>query len=305
MKTNINLKTKINTVSTKVVNTANKYSPDVLLGAGILLGVGALVVSCRSTIKAKSILDSSKDTMSLINKGVEDGMVSGEEYTEDDAKKDSRTVYIQTGVKIAQVYSPALFLGSMSVTCILASHNILRKRNVALSAAYTAVDTSFKNYRKRVSERYGEEAEKELRYNICSQKVDEVEIDEETGKAKKRKKDVKIADTNLESDYACYFDERSRNYKGNPDYDLMFLRSQEAFANDMLNIRGRVFLNEIYDALDLPRTSAGQIVGWTSDGPDGYVNFRITEVETMDEDGIVKSKFVIDPNVQGDVWSLM
>ena len=305
MKNKLNIKTKMNSVVNKVANTSKKYSPDILLGVGIVCGIGTVVVACRSTIKAKDILDESKETLELIEKGVTDGQVAEQEYTEEDGRKDSRIVYIQTGAKLVQTYSPALLLGGMSITCVLASHDILRKRNVALSAAYTAVDKSFKDYRKRVSERFGEEVDKDLRYNIYTKKLESIEVDDETGKEKKRKKDVQVADPELESDYACYFDNRSRNYENNSDYNMMFLRAREAYFNDILHIRGHLFLNEVYDALDLPRTAAGQIVGWTADGPDGYVNLRITEVECETENGGHETKFIIDPNVQGDVWSLM
>ena len=154
-------------------------------------------------------------------------------------------------------------------------------------------------------ERFGEEVDKELKYNIKAKKFEEIEVDSETGKEKKVKKTVQVTDPNLQSDYACYFDERSRNYETNNDYNMMFLKAQEAFANDKLKVRGHLFLNEVYDDLDLPRTPAGQIVGWTADGPDGYVNFRIVEVERETEDGRHEPALLLDFNVEGNIWDKM
>lgn len=111
-----------------------------------------------------------------------------------------------------------------------------------------------------------------------------------------------VADPNLQSDYAVYFDSKSRNYETNPDYNRMFLKAQQAFANDKLQTRGHLFLNEVLDDLDLPRTPAGQIVGWTKDGPDGYVNFRIVEVERETEDGRHEPALLLDFNVEGNIW---
>ena len=85
----------------------------------------------------------------------------------------------------------------------------------------------------------------------------------------------------------------------------MFLKAQQQFANDKLQTRGHIFLNEVLDDLDLPRSPAGQIVGWTADGPDGYVNFRILEVERETEDGRHEPALLLDFNVQGDIWSQM
>ena len=54
-------------------------------------------------------------------------------YSIEDSKKDLSVVYLQTGVKLAKLYAPAVALGALSITGILASNNILRKRNVALN----------------------------------------------------------------------------------------------------------------------------------------------------------------------------
>ena len=104
-----------------------------------------------------------------------------EQYSSEDAKKDLAIVYVQTGVKFAKLYGPSVVLGALSITSILASNNILRKRNVALGAAYAAIDKGFKEYRSRVIERFGEEVDRELKYNLKAKKFDETVIDEETG----------------------------------------------------------------------------------------------------------------------------
>ena len=80
-------------------------------------------------------------------------------------------VYVQTGMKFAKLYGPSVILGALSITSILASNNILRKRNVALSAAYAAIDKGFKEYRSRVIERFGEEVDRELKYNLKAKRL--------------------------------------------------------------------------------------------------------------------------------------
>lgn len=303
MKTNI--KNTMKKATSKTTAQLKKHSPDILMGVGIVLGAGTIVAACKSTIKAKEILDESKETLGIIEQGIIDGAVADQDYTESDGTKDTKLVYIQTGVKLLQTYLPAIALGGMSIACILASHDILKKRNIALSAAYAAIDSSFKDYRQRVVERFGEDVDKELRYNICMRQSKDVTIDEETGEEKVSVNDISAADPNLKSDYARYFDESSRNFNNDRQYNMMFLNAQQSYLNDIMQIRGHLFLNEVYDALGLPRSAAGQIVGWTPNGGDGYVNFRTTEVETVDAKGRRISRFIIDPNVQGDVWSLM
>ena len=305
MKNKTEIMKSVNGVASKTVMKLKKHSPEILVVAGIAgTGVSA-VLACKATTKVAEILDETKGTLDTIHEGMETGAINGQEYTTEDGKKDTVVVYAQTGMKLAKLYGPAIILGTLSITSILASNNILRKRNVALGAAYAAINKSFKEYRGRVIERFGEQVDTELKYGIKAKKFEEIEVDPETGKEKKVKKTVMVADPNLQSDYAVYFDSKSRNYETNPDYNRMFLKAQQAFANDKLQTRGHLFLNEVLDDLDLPRTPAGQIVGWTKDGPDGYVNFRIVEVERETEDGRHEPALLLDFNVEGNIWEKM
>lgn len=305
MKNKTEIMKSVNGVASKTVMKLKKHSPEILVVAGIAGTVVSAVLACKATTKVAEILDETKGTLDTIHEGMETGAINGQEYTTEDGKKDTVVVYAQTGMKLAKLYAPAIILGTLSITSILASNNILRKRNVALGAAYAAIDKSFKEYRGRVIERFGEQVDTELKYGIKAKKFEEIEVDPETGKDKKVKKTVMVADPNLQSDYAVYFDSKSRNYETNPDYNRMFLKAQQAFANDKLQTRGHLFLNEVLDDLDLPRTPAGQIVGWTKDGPDGYVNFRIVEVERETEDGRHEPALLLDFNVEGNIWEKM
>lgn len=305
MKNKTEIMKSVNGVASKTVMKLKKHSPEILVMAGIAGTVVSAVLACKATTKVAEILDETKGTLDTIHEGMETGAINGQEYTTEDGKKDTVVVYAQTGMKLAKLYAPAIILGTLSITSILASNNILRKRNVALGAAYAAIDKSFKEYRGRVIERFGEQVDTELKYGIKAKKFEEIEVDPETGKEKKVKKIVMVADPNLQSDYAVYFDSKSRNYETNPDYNRMFLKAQQAFANDKLQTRGHLFLNEVLDDLDLPRTPAGQIVGWTKDGPDGYVNFRIVEVERETEDGRHEPALLLDFNVEGNIWEKM
>lgn len=305
MKNKTEIMKSVNGVASKTVMKLKKHSPEILVVAGIAGTVVSAVLACKATTKVAEILDETNGTLDTIHEGMKTGAINGQEYTTEDGKKDTVVVYAQTGMKLAKLYGPAIILGTLSITSILASNNILRKRNVALGAAYAAIDKSFKEYRGRVIERFGEQVDTELKYGIKAKKFEEIEVDPETGKEKKVKKTVMVADPNLQSDYAVYFDSKSHNYETNPDYNRMFLKAQQAFANDKLQTRGHLFLNEVLDDLDLPRTPAGQIVGWTKDGPDGYVNFRIVEVERETEDGRHEPALLLDFNVEGNIWEKM
>lgn len=306
MKNKTEIMKSVNIVASKAIMKIKKHSPEILIVVGVVGTVASAVIACKATTKVNRIIDDAKGDIDKVHAATENCVTeAGETYSTEDSKKDLVIIYAQTGVKLAKLYAPAVILGTLSIASILASNNILRKRNVALGAAYAAIDKSFKDYRGRVIERFGEQVDTELKYGIKAKKFEEVEVDPETGKEKKVKKTVMVADPNLQSDYAVYFDNKSRNYETNQDYNYMFLKAQQQFANDKLQTRGHLFLNEVLDDLDLPRTSAGQIVGWTKDGPDGYVNFRIVEVDRETEDGRHEPSLLLDFNVEGNIWDKM
>ena len=306
MKNKIGIMKSVSGIANKTVMKLKKHSPEILVVAGVVGAVASAVIACKATTKVGKITEEAKDMIDSIHESEKNGITpAGETYTKEDCQKDLAITYVQTGIKYAKLYAPAVILGSLSIASILASNNILRKRNVALGAAYAAIDKSFKEYRGRVIERFGEQVDHELKYNIKAKKFEEIETDPETGKQKKVNKTVMVTDPNLQSDYAVYFENKSRNYETNMDYNRMFLKAQQQYANDKLQARGHVFLNEVLDDLDLPRSHAGQIVGWTKDGPDGYVNFRILEVERETEDGRHEPVLILDFNVEGDILSKM
>ena len=189
------------------------------------------------------------------------------------------------------------------------SHNILRKRNVALAAAYTAVDKGFKEYRERVIERFGKEVDRELKYNIKAKEIEETVTDEK-GNEKKVKTTIEVADPNLPSPYSKFFDEACPEWHKNPEYNLMFLRGQQRWANDVLMGRGYLFLNEVYQALGIPETEAGQVVGWIydPDNPDhkgdNYVDFNIYDLHREKSRDFVNGyerSILLDFNVDGEI----
>lgn len=276
----------VNRTVNKVGFKMKKYSPEILVATGIVGVISSAVLACKATLKVNDILEEHKDTVDTIHsvlKANEDAAVKS--YTIDDAKKDTTIVYVQTGLKIAKLYAPSVILGALSITSILASNNILRKRNVALGAAYAALDQGFKDYRKRVVERFGEEVDRQLKYNIKQEKIEEKVVDPETGKEKKVKRTVDVTEGGeLASPFARFYDDGCKGWEKDPEMNLMFLRAEQNYANDRLKARGYLFLNEVYERLGIPTTKLGQAVGWVYDPKnpdhdgDNYVDFGIYDM---------------------------
>lgn len=295
---------KVSSTFGKVTVKLKKHSPEILVVAGVVGTVASTVIACKATTKLSTVLAESKDNIDTIHKCMDDESVA-DRYSKEDAKKDLTIVYVQAGVKVAKLYAPAAILGAVSITSIVASHNILRKRNVAIAAAYATVDKSFKEYRNRVVERFGEDVDKELRYNIKAKKIEETVKDPETGKEKKSKTTVDIANPTVD-DYARFFDETCKHYEENMDYNLLLLKSQQALANDKLITDGFLFLSDVYDMLGITKTKMSQTVGWIYDpegnpNGDNFVDFGVMVTHRETEDGGYEDAILMNFNVDGPI----
>lgn len=286
-----------------------KHSPEILIVGGIIGTIASTVMACKASTKAGEIVEKSKEELDKV-KEVANNPEYKDVYTEKDYKRDISIVYAKTGMEFVKLYGPSVLLGVASITAILTGHGILRKRFVELSAAYAAVDTSFKEYRGRVVERFGKELDKELKYNIKNKEVDEIVVDED-GNETVVKTTIKTAEP---SEYARFFDETCLHWERNSEYNLAFLKMRQSEANNMLQLRGHLFLNEVYDLLGIQRTKAGAVVGWMYNpddptyGGDNYVDFGIydlyDETKRRFVNGYEKS-ILLDFNVDGNIYDLM
>lgn len=287
-----------------------KHSPEILVAAGVVGTVTSAVMACRATTKIDAVLAETKENIEKTKNYVGDHGYS-EKYTEDDYKKDLTIFYAKGGLELVKLYAPSVALGTLSITAILSGHNILRKRNVALAAAYATVDKSFKEYRGRVIERFGKELDKELKYNIKAKEIEEI-VKKEDGTETVEKKIVNTADPNVYSDYARFFDDGCSGWTKDPEYNLMFLKDQQRYANDRLKTKGSLFLNEVYDMLGIPRTKAGACVGWIYDEKnpvgDNFVDFGIYDLYNEKARDFVNGyerTILLDFNVDGDILDLI
>jgi hypothetical protein len=281
-----------------------KHSPEILLGAGITGVITGTVLACRATLKVEQVLDeldSKKSDIEGAKRGIDSSIYSPEDY-----KKDMMIANIQAGFKIAKLYLPPVLITGGAIACFVGSHNILNKRNLAIVAAFKAVEQNFKDYRSRVVEEYGKDKDREFRYGV--RKTGEIEVTEidENGELKTVKVKAEVSDPNHHSIYARYFDESSREWSKTPEYNLVFLIHQQNYFNDRLKAVGHVFLNEVYDALGLERTQAGAVVGWVlGENNDNYIDFGIHELNRENSRNFVNGlerSILLDFNVDGTIF---
>lgn len=288
-----------------------KYSPEILVITGITGTIVSAVMACKATTKANSVIESHKEKMSEIHQAAE--YASLDEYSEKDIKRDTALVYTQTAIEFIKLYGPSVALEALSITSILASTNILKKRNVALAAAYATIDSSFKDYRKRVIDRFGKEIDRELKYDIKTKEVEKTVIDK-NGKEKTVKETIEVidGDPSKYSEFARFFDDGCAGWEKDAEHNLYFLNQQQNWANEKLKTKGYLFLNEVYEMLGIPVTKAGQCVGWIydKDNPvgDNYVDFGIYDSNKPKARDFVNGyerTILLDFNVDGPILDLL
>lgn len=305
-----NILNKVSRTFHKTAFKVKKHSPEILVVSGVVGVVGATVMACKATLKVNEINEEARENLNKIHEAGESGVTqAGEVYTEEDVKKETTIVYVQTAYKYVKLYAPAIIVGGLSITAILAGHNMTRKRNVALAAAYTALETSFKDYRGRVVERFGAALDKELRYNIKTKEIERV-VTNEDGSESILKENVEVTDIDMYSEYARFFDDGCNGWTKDPEYNLMFLRQQQRYANDKLKSQGYLFLNDVYDMLGIPRSPAGQIVGWLYDEKnplgDNCIEFGIYDMHKPKSRDFVNGyerTILLDFNVDGSIYN--
>lgn len=292
-----------------------KHSPEILVAVGIVGVIASTVMACKKTLKVDEILDDAQDKIGKIKHDKEEcDATEGNDigtvvYDSKDYKRDLAIVYAKTGVEFVKLYAPAVTLGIASVGCILGGHKILQKRNIALMAAYKAVEGSFRTYRNRVIDEFGEEKDRQYKRGAANIEVTEMAYTDEDGvKHKAKKSTVEVINPNEISGYAKFFDESCREWSKNPEYNLHFLKCQQNHANDLLKVQGHVFLNEIYDMLGIPRTQDGAVVGWVLGHGDDYVDFGIYDGNSSAKRDFVNGyerSILLDFNVDGVIWDMI
>ena len=275
-------------VSSKVGGQAvklKKNSPHLFFGLGLAGVVGGTVLACRATLKAEPVLDEMKEDID----GVKEDL--------DGDKRDLAYVYAKGTYRLGKLYAPAVLVGGAGIVCLTGSHVQLTKRNNALAAAYTVLHHTFEEYRSRVQDELGAEKERDLYFGA----------EKKTVKRDGEKIEVMEFDPNKPSAYAVFFDEYSANWVKDAEYNHAFVTAQQHYFNQLLQMRGYVYLNDVYKALGVPETKAGQVVGWNLKNPksDGYIDFNIYNPENSQFVNKAERSILLDFNVDGVIWEYM
>ena len=266
----------------------SKHAPTILTAAGTAGFIGTTVLASKATLKVEETVAEEAALLVKVHEAHEAGKLSDK-----DATHDKVVLYSRMTTKLAKLYAPALILGAASIVSLATGHGIMLKRNASLAAAYAAVDQAFKTYKKKVESKFGKEAVLDA---LVSTAEEDLTKNEPTLEA--------IAAVDDVSPYGVIFDSSNNNWSADEDLSMLHLKCQQQYANDILQTRGHIFLNEVYKMLGFPHTPAGAVTGWVKGNGDDFVDFNIFEgtFEGEDEKGRTVTKWALDFNVDGVMY---
>ena len=298
-----------------------RNKPEILMGRGLAASVASSIFAYRAAKKvekAKNIIDIGEEAIEEVKEGKDEVFGSDGFDTPDQEEKMRNKFKRMYQKEMTMAFAPTILFEIGAIGCLVYSQKILRERNAALGAALALSAKTFADYRLRVKEKIGAEAEENLYYG---REEKTIEVVDEKGK-KKKEKVVVTNPNNSFSPYGRVFDETSTQWTPDPEYNKMFLKSQQEYCNTVLRTKGYLYLNDVYKALGFKETKEGQVAGWIynekSPNGDNYVDFGMYDInvdgyhddrtnDTIAEERIafingITPRTFLDFNVDGNIW---
>lgn len=172
-------------------------------------------------------------------------------------------------------YIPSILIGVSTIACIVGA-NILNKHNqAALASAYALLDTSFKEYKNKLKEMYGEETHNNIIDALAIEKAKDIGIHAEH----------LCVSCDLTGEDSCgdpvlFYEEHSNRYFESTIEQVI---AAEYHLNRNYILRGYSYLNELYEFLGLEGTDYGSVLGWAPNDDGMYwIDFNHRKVELDD-----------------------
>lgn len=272
-------------------------SPTIMVVAGVV-GLGATaVLAAKASRQMDPIIEEHQKSRTTISETVYE--------TKRGEQKALVRLYGNTTKELSRLYGPTLVVGTLSTASVLYGHKILHGRHVASIAAYTGLMEQFQAYRGRVAKTLGPAVERGIYEGAHG------EWQEDPDHKGEHKLGPKF-DPELSADSYLrpWFDETNVNWTKDPIANYQFLKGVQTHMNNMLVARGHVFLNDVYDALRIPRTNEGQVAGWVwnSGVGDNFIDFGFMssiDPHTVAFKNGMEQSVRLNFNVQGNIFGMI
>lgn len=139
------------------------------------------------------------------------------------------------------VYIPSALIGAATLACIFGANALNKKQQASLMSAYALLDNSYKEYKAKVKDIYGEEGVQAIREGIAKDKYEEEKEPADDGRL-------------------LFYDEFSGRFFRST---MEKVRWAEYEVNRDLVMRGWACINDFYEYLKIPLIDSGYDLGWT------------------------------------------
>lgn len=291
------------TAGKKALFNVKKYSPEIMTGGAIVLGIGTVIATWIAARKHDEVMAEPKKMIETAK-----SMPLSETYTKKDQKHDIFLGYVKGAAAIVKLYGPAALMGSASIACGIGSYKVLAARNAGLVAVNGILGKELDSRDNYILEKYGQEELDKMRMTGKTETVTET-VTDENGEEKTVEKTVPAKDYEKNT-LDRFFDEFCLRHTKDPLHNIDFLKSALTHMNTKLKQDHVLFLNEVYEEIGLPKTQAGYQYGWVhrsgDTDPDSFVDFGIP---LTDNDWVTKMErtgeysYLLHFNCKKIVWS--
>ena len=267
-----------------------KYAPELLLGGALVSGTACIITASKATLKTKNSMDAHKERKLEIATKADSEIITSEE-----AKDEMRKEIVKVGLELAKEYAIPFSLYAATIGCVFGSYKVQKSRLQALSTTLAAMSAAYSSLVMRLKNgaENGLTAEEVLQGKfVCKVENEDGTVEDYTTTVKNP----------YDNPFRFRFDRYSTVWNPHHCSNETILMSELNWCNNLLQIQGYLFLNDVLDRLGIPRTKAGQILGWRTNGDgDGYVDFGVVDCATLTGARYDDNAFELNFNVDGDI----
>lgn len=251
-----------------MMKNVGKASPLVLSLFGVVGVICTAVLSAKCTPKAQKLLE--------------------EKYRELDS--DTQLSPIKKAVVMAPAYLPAAGVGAITIAAIVSSNLLSRRQNLSLAATCTLLQRNFHNYKDKVKELFGPEADQKVQDGVAKERFD---IEQVQHKAK-----AGMAEMFL------WLEPNTMQWFWATEADILKVEYE---VNRLISQEGSCTLREYCNMLEIEAPDGSENIGWSYEDfmqnwDSFWVDFQHRYIEYPEED--MPAYYVIDTPISPE-WDFV
>lgn len=194
---------------------------------------------------------------------------------------------------IVVTYMPAVLTGTATIMCICGSQFLNHNQQASMVSAYALLDQSYRDYRRKLKEIYGEDADHRIITALAVETAEKVHINST----------YLCGDCDLSLDKSAnktvlFYEEISKRFFESTIEQVL---QAEYHLNRNYTLRGFAVLNELYSFLGLPDINGGDELGWApTDEGEYWIEFNHRRAMLDDETEYYSIEMPFEPRVNYD-----